>query len=217
MTVQNRLQKVTRGLSPLQRITLILRTQRERREPDPELSRISDPQQSKAFNRYAALVYVINRELGALCHTASGFTRALEHSGDQVRLLDQAAGLMEEQEGIERAKRPRDWRTADEMSIPEFLRSLVLDLREALLTEVAQRWREVGALEAVWAELAEEFGGEDPVSPEVRMLAVETRQRLLALAQELGGKRRLVDPDEDTLAEMRRQVDAAFEQLGPLL
>jgi len=216
MTVQNRLQKVTRGLSPLQRITLILRTQREGREPDPELSRISDPQQNKAFNRYVALIYVINRELGALCHTASGFTQSLEYSANQIRLLDHAAGLLESDLGLEPVKRPRDWRKHN-MEVPEFLRRLALELREDLLTAVAQRWRELAALETVWTELAEEFGGENPVSPELRSLALDTKQRLLSLAKEFGGKRRLADPDEDTLAEIQRQVDAAFDQLGPLL
>jgi hypothetical protein len=216
VTVQARLQKLTQGLSALQRITLILQAQREGREPDPGLSRISDPQQNKAFNRYVALIYVINRELGALCHTASGFTLSLEYSADQIRLLDQAAGILESDLGIEPVKRPRDWREHN-MEVPEFLRRLALELREDLLTAVVQRWRELGALEAVWAELAEEFGGEDPVNPELHSLANETKQRLLALATEFGGRRRLREPDEETLAEIRHQVDAAFEQLGPLL
>jgi len=72
MTMQSRLQRVTQCLSPLQRICLILQAQRDGREPDPELGKVADPQQNKAFNRYVALLYVINRELGALCHTVSG-------------------------------------------------------------------------------------------------------------------------------------------------
>jgi len=216
MTVQNRLQKVTQGLSALQRITLILRTQREGREPDPELSRISDPQQSKAFNRYAALVYVINRELGALCYTGSALSEFLEFSAKEVRLLDGAAGLLEADLGVERVKHPRDWRKHN-MEVPEFLRRLAFELREDLLNGVAQRWRELAALEQVWAELAEEFGGEDPLNPEIRTMAEETRQRLQALAREFGGKRRLTGPEEDYLAEVRGRVDEAFEQLGPLL
>ena len=90
MTMQARLQKVTQSLSPLQRVILILRAQREGREPDPDLYRDSDPQQGKAFNRYVALLYVINRELGALCHTLSGFSQFLDYSAEQIRLLDKA-------------------------------------------------------------------------------------------------------------------------------
>jgi hypothetical protein len=133
-----------------------------------------------------------------------------------VRLLDQAAGLLEEQEGLERSRKPRDWRSSDSMPVPEFLRRLALELREDLLTTVALRWREVAAIELVWDELAEEFAGEDPVSPEVRTMTEETRQQLMALAREFG-KRRLTGPDEDTLAEIRHQVDVAFGQLEPLL
>ena len=217
MAMQARLQKVTQGLSPLQRVVLILQAEREGREPDPELRRIPDLQQNKAFNRYVALIYVINRELGALCYTASSFSQFLEFSAEQIRLLERAAGLLEEQEGIERAKRPRDWRTAKEMEVPEFLRSLTLELRRDLLGVVAQRWSELGAVEQVWWELAEEFGGEEPVAPELRALAAETRGRLLALAHEFGGKRRLGSPDEGLLAETRRVVDEAFEKLRPLL
>ena len=216
MAMQSRLQKVTQGLSPLQRITLIIQARREGREPDPDLSRISDPQQNRAFNRYVVLHHVINRELGALCYTGSGFTQFLDFSASQVRLLDQAAGLLEQDLGVEPVKRPRDWRTHN-MEVPEFLRRLALELREDLLTVAARRWRELAALEQVWAELAEEFGGEDPVNADLRTMAEETKQRLLSLAQEFGGKRRLSGPEDDYLAEVRRRLDEAFEQLEPLL
>jgi len=217
MTMQARLQKATQSLSPLQRIALILQAGREGREPDPELSRIPDPQQNKAFNRYVALLYVINRELGAVCHAISGFSEFLDCSADPVRLLEQAAGQLEEAEGVERVKKPRDWRTASEMQVPEFLRSLAAELRRDLLKVVAQRWSEVGAVEQVWQELAEEFAGEEPITPELRAVAEETKARLLVLAQEFGGKRLLGPPTDQALAEARRVVDAAFEQLRPLL
>ena len=79
MAMQTRLQKVTQGLSARQRITLIIQARHEGRDPDPELGRVSDPQQSKAFNRYVALLYVINRELGAICHTVSGWSEFLDY------------------------------------------------------------------------------------------------------------------------------------------
>jgi transcription antitermination factor NusG len=217
MTMQGRLQKVTQSLSPLRRIALILRAQREGREPDPELYRDGDPQQRKAFNRYVALLYVINRELGALCHTLSGWSQFLESSAEQVGLLERAAEQLEEAEGIERVARPRDWRSAQQMEVPEFLRSLGAELQRDLLKTVAQRWSEVGAVEQVWSELAEEFAGEEPVTPELRKLAAETRDRLQALVKEFGGKRRLGPPTEAALTETRQVVDAAFEQLRPLL
>jgi hypothetical protein len=72
-------------------------------------------------------------------------------------------------------------------------------------------------VEQVWAELAEEFGGEDPVSPELREMADRVKAQLRALAGEFGGRRRLRGPDEATLAHVRRTVDEAFELLEPLL
>jgi transcription antitermination factor NusG len=217
MTMQTRLQKVTQSLSPLQRIVLILRAQREGREPDPELYRDGDPQQRKAFNRYIALLYVINRELGALCYTVSGFSEFLDCNAEQVRLLERAAEQLEEAEGIEKATRPRDWRSAQQMEVPEFLRSMAAELRHDLLKSLAQRWSEVGAVEQTWQELAEEFGGEEPVTPELRAIAVATKGRLQSLAQEFGGKRRLGPPTDAALTETRRVVDEAFEKLRPLL
>jgi hypothetical protein len=217
VTVQARLQKITQGLSALQRISLILQAQRDGREPDPELSRISDPQQNMAFNRYVALLYVINRELGALCHTLAGWSQFLVQNAVQVRLLNQAATVLEQDYGIASVSRPRDWRSAGQMEVPEFLRSLALELRAELVDAVVQRWREVAALELVWAELTEEFGGEDPVTPELRSMADETKQGLLSLAREFNGNKRLQSPDEASLAEVRRQVDDAFDKLRPLL
>jgi len=217
MTMQARLQKVTQGLSALQRVVLILQAERQGREPDPELRRIPDPQQNKAFNRYVALLYVINRELGALCHTLSGWSQFLESNAEQIRLLERAAAQLEEAEGIEPVTRPRDWRTAGEMQVPEFLRSVAAELRRDLLKSVTQRWSEAGAIEETWQELADEFGGEEPVTPELRALAAETKGRLQALAQEFGGKRRLGPPADVALAETRRVVDDAFEKLRPLL
>jgi hypothetical protein len=217
MTLPARLQKVTQNLSPLQRITLILRAEREGREADPELARINDPQQNKAFNRFVALVYLINHELGALCYTASGFSQFLDSSADQIRLLEQAAAMMEKDNGLEPVKRPRDWRSAGEMTVPEFLRSLALELRQELVASLVLRWSEVGAVEQMWSELASEFAGEEPVTPELRAMAAETKDRLQALGREFGARRSLGPPSDAQLAETRRVVDAAFEQLRPLL
>jgi hypothetical protein len=172
---------------------------------------------ARAFNRYVALLYVINRELGALCYTVSGWSQFLEANAEQVRLLERAAAQLEEAEGIERVPRPRDRRSAPQMEVHEFLRSLAAELRRDLLKTVAQRWSEVCAVEQVWRELAEEFAGEEPVSPELRAMAEETKGRLLRLAREFGSKRDLGPPGEAQLAEARRVVDEAFNRLEPLL
>jgi hypothetical protein len=101
--------------------------------------------------------------------------------------------------------------------VPEFLRSLAQELRRDLLYGLSLRWSELGALEQFWQELSEEFAGEDPVAPQLRAKANETRERLLRLAAEFGGKRRLLPPSEDQLGELRRLVDDAFDNLRPLL
>ena len=63
MTFTARLEKATQGLTPLQRIQLLLRANREDVPPDPNLGRVPDPAQSRIFNRYVALLCVINDTL----------------------------------------------------------------------------------------------------------------------------------------------------------
>ena len=142
----------------------------------------------------------------------------LGHCAEQVRLLGQAATLLEEQEGLPQPKKvARNWRTTKEMPVSEFLKSLAKELRGDLRDGIALRQRELQALETVWSELAAELGGADPVHADLRSQAAETAVRLTALAKEMGGGHRLDGPDERALQEVRAVVDEAFRNLGPLL
>ena len=217
MTMQSRLQKVTQVLSPLQRITLILQAHHEGREPDPELSRISDPQQAKAFRRYQALLYTSNVALGPRCEAIVLVAADLDAGAKQARLLAQAAGVLEAEHGLKPARRVRDWRRAGEMQVNEFLRSLAAELREDLLDVLALRWQELRAIEVVWVELSAEFGGADPVDPQFRAKVAEASERMQALAKELNATTKLIDPGEPVVAEARKAVDEAFQRLEPLL
>ena len=217
MTVQSRLQKITQSLSPLQRITLMLEAHRDGREADPELHRISDPHQAKAFRRYIALLYISNAALGPRCDAVAIVAGDLDVAANQVRLLEQAAGVLEEEHGLKLPRRVRDWHRSGEMEVNEFLRSLARDLRNDLVEVLALRWQELRAVELVWDELAEEFGGADPVDPQFREKVAEASGRMQALAKEMNATRRLLEPDEDVLAEARKAVDDAFARLEPLL
>jgi len=217
MTIANRLQKATQGLSPLQRITLILQAHHEGREPDPELSRISDPQQSKAFRRYQALVYTSNVALGPRCDAIALVAGDLDASAVQVRLLAQAAGVLEEEHGLEPPRRVRDWHKPGEMQVNEFLRSLANEVRGDLLEVLVLRWQELRAVEVVWEELSAEFGGADPVDTQFRAKVAEASERMQALAREFNATRRLVEPNTAVVADARKAVDDAFERLEPLL
>jgi hypothetical protein len=217
MTMQTRLQRVTRSLSPLQRITLILQARNEGRAPDPELGRVEDPQQAKAFRRYLALLFATNSALGPRCDAVVIISADLEAAAEQVRLLTRAAGALEEEHGLKPPRRLRDWRRPGEMQVNEFLRSLAREQREDLLSVLALRWQELRAVELVWDELAAEFGGADPVEPQFREKVAEAAGRMRALAREMDGTHRLVESDETIVMQARQAVDDAFQALEPLL
>ena len=103
------------------------------------------------------------------------------------------------------------------MEVNEFLRSLAREQRRDLVEVLALRWQELRAVELAWAELATEFGGEDPVGPELREIAVDLSADLRALATELGATNRLTEPEEETTEQLRTAVDDAYARLEPLL
>ena len=217
MTFTARLEKATQGLTPLQRIQLLLRANREDVPPDPNLSRVADPSQSRIFNRYIALLCVINDTLGSRCQALRIVCQDLEDAAERIRLLEHAASLLEAEHGLKPPRRPRDWRRPGQMEVNEFLRSLAREQRRDLVEVLALRWQELRAVELAWAELATEFGGEDPVGPELREIAVEGATALRALATELGATKRLTEPDEEMIAELEAALDEAFARLDLML
>ena len=97
--------------------------------------------------------------------------------------------------------------------MPAFLRGLSGELRDELLTQVADVWAELRALQAVWDEISATLDGVDPVHPETKTKAEEATAMLRRLAEGLGGSRRLKEPDERMLDLVRDQVDKAFDYL----
>ncbi len=84
------------------------------------------------------------------------------------------------------------------------------EIAEGLLDNVASRaqnyWREVLAIDAVVAEIKEEFAGEDPLVPVARGVLESIRASLVDLHEELqknGVKDPLPELDEDTLLRVR--------------
>jgi hypothetical protein len=67
------------------------------------------------------------------------------------------------------------------------------------------------ALEVVWVEIAAQFNGEDPRHADLQAKAAEVSARLQQLGQSVAGRsRRLPEPTEAMLAEMRGRVEEAF-------
>jgi len=98
--------------------------------------------------------------------------------------------------------------------VPEFLRSLALESREAGRQHIVHLWSEQRALEAVRDELAAEFDGIDPLLPEHRERAEETDARLRSLATALGARKPLKNRDDELASHYRKLVHDGFKSLG---
>ena len=87
-----------------------------------------------------------------------------------------------------------------------------------MLQNADQCWREMRALEIVWAEIGDEFDGVDPVHPDMRSRLIETKDALVVLIEQLAGakKRKRPEPEAELVGEVRNLIDQAFEKLGLL-
>jgi hypothetical protein len=214
VTLSARLQKVTQGLTPHQRAVLVLQALREGREPDPELRRIDDPVLSRAFNRYMALLWVINQHLGAVSRVTALRVELVENAIYYAELFSKAAAIAQEREGGANPKAHRDWRTRKETTLTDLLLSLAQEAKRDGIANLTHLWKEACALQAVREELAADFEGVDPLLPAQRDDAEEARCRLLAAADTLGVRRRLVDRDEEYVGVYQQEVNESFRHLG---
>jgi len=96
----------------------------------------------------------------------------------------------------------------------ELIESLALEAKEQGVQYLLHLWKEAGALQALREDLAADFEGEDPLLPEPSHEAEETRRRLLAAADTLGVRKRLVDHDEDYVRLYQTEVNESFKHLG---
>ena len=214
MTLQSRLQRATRSLSPLQRAILVLQAAREGKDPDSELQSIDDEVQRRAFKRYMALLWVANHHLGAVASIISYRVELVEQAANDYAMFNEVAGLVEKHEGLAPSKPTRNWRSKDVVTVPEFLRGLALERRDQAVETAEHLWRETLALEAVCAELAEEFAGEDVLLSDSHQRDAETRRRLKETARKVGLRKLPTDPGEEFLRVYRNAVQEAFEHLG---
>jgi hypothetical protein len=215
MSITARLQKVTQGLSPLQRALLVLQALREGKEPDPELRRIDDEQQRRAFNRYMGLLWVIKHQLGAVLSIIQSRVETAENHLHYFELFNQAAALVEEQEGVKPARGHRKWRQQKgEITVPAFLRSLALEARDDGSAQLRHLWQELQAFEQVVDDLASDFAGEDPLLPDLRERAADIRSRLLSAATRLGAGKLPDTPDPAFVEAYAATVDEAFKHLN---
>ena len=216
MSLSTRLQKLVPSLTPKQRILLILRARAAGKEPDGELLRMDDPGDRREYDSYIALLIAANNELVCLLRTIALRVDGLEQACYPMRVNEEAAELIEAEAALERAPATKNWRKRGApILVNAFLRGVAEEQRQHLLSEALERWQELGALEAVWREVADQFDGADPLGPEHRSLVDETAERLRKLVAELAGREKKAPAPSEELVEMvRGHIEQAVSYLG---
>ncbi len=182
-----RLDRLYGALTPKERATLVLQAWKEGREPDRRLIRASRSEQK---------AHEYNRLIDLLRTAASDLTHYLA-------CLHLLVGQLELK--FSWFLSVRAW--GNELHAPDpHVDELADALRRQLGEGIAANWRQLGALEMVVAEVADEVDGEDVLHPEARALLTESRTQLLALREKLErytGPLALDEPDDDLLGRLR--------------
>ena len=207
-----RLGKLAPALSAKERFLLALRAHNAAEPEDPDIRRTMPRSQVRAFNRFAHLAYIANATLGPVLFALSVHAEGIEYAHQRLGILDRAAAQLE----TEHSEEWEQERAKGMVTVLEFLRGLAKELRTDIRRELSLRWRELRALETVWAEIAEEFDGEPVTDPSVRKLADEIRTKLQAIAKMLeaeGQALRLPKPSADFVDQVREAVQQAYERM----
>jgi hypothetical protein len=212
-----RLSKLLPALSARERAVLALRAQNAGQDA-AAIRRSMPAEQRHEYNRYMGLVFVAGCQMGALVYVIKNQVENLSFDLDRIDQLERAATVLEEDDPESVAAHPvRPWRQrqrqSEHLTVPEFLRSLALELKEDAFKELSVRWRELRAVEIVLDEIAEQFDGEDALHPDARGWLTNSRSAALRVTERLGRKR-LPEPGEDYLSRTRALIDQGFAALG---
>lgn len=216
MSLDARISKLLPGLSVKERAVLVIRAQNAG-EPTTELTRAMPQEQRHQFNKFMGLAFVAGCQFGCLVNVIANQVEDLRFDLERISLLDQAAGILEEDDPESIAAHPvRAWRKQKRVGVPVFLRGLAVEMREDAYKELTLRHQELCAVDAVTAEMGENFDGEDLLHPEVRAKLVSCAAVVDELNLSLGdGKRRkLPPPDDGHLGRTRELVEHGFSALG---
>jgi hypothetical protein len=140
------------ALTARERAVLVRRTARAG-EATEELVRNVPPDQRLEYNRYMALVFVAEYYFANVIHLVTRQLEAFDFASTRMRLLEEAATLLEEDYPDSIATEPvRAWdkmqRAKNKLiTTPTFLRSLAQEIREDLHKELCFRWQELRGIE----------------------------------------------------------------------
>jgi hypothetical protein len=89
--------------------------------------------------------------------------------------------------------------------MPQYLLDLSGDVLDIQWELAAPRWKQMRALEIVWAELCDEFDGEDIVQPDRRGYLKDAKSLIQRLFQ-AGPRRKWPEPEPELVENFRQHV-----------
>jgi hypothetical protein len=214
MSIAARLTRLAPSLTARERVVLVIRARNAGQESDPEVLRMPEGQR-REYDRFVALCIAANVELGALFHIIQANALTIERSLYPMRICLDAATQVEEDAGIGPQPANRHWHRQANVDSASFFRGIAEEQRYWLLNDALARWQELKAVEVVVQEIAAQFDGENPLSPELLTKANETDKRLRKLVSELAGReRKAPKPTEQLIGEARARIENALDYLG---
>jgi hypothetical protein len=188
-----RLGRLYGALTPQERAALVLRAWKDDRDPARQLLTSSTIEEVHEYNRLIDLLRAASEELTQYLNCLHLYV-----GQEDLRCCWFQTALL--------------WGLAEKE--PARAEELSERLRGQLAHNIALRWRELRALEAVLDEIAVEVNGEDPLHPEARARLDDTRQRLLALHETVTGYRGTCELREPEPAEVAA-VRTLLQRRGP--
>jgi hypothetical protein len=183
-----RLDRLFTALTPKERAILVLRAWKAGREPNRQLLTSTSQQEAHEYNRLVDLLQIATGDLTQYLVCIHLLAGQLE-----IRLSWYLTVLL--------------WGNST------FPNERAEEIGEALLNGLVEgigmRWRELGALDVLLAEIAEEVDGEDVLHPEAREVYDRTREQLQALHASVtryGGTCELQEPTVEDVEALRARV-----------
>jgi len=188
-----KLGRAAQVISGRERALMVIRAMNKGEEPDPRWRSISDPAQARIFDRAMGYLNAINQDLNAAVHPI------LFHGG-----------RLEDLRPIQMLKEAAERLGADN-SHAEFLFGLAEAVRQEYLGYALTLTSQMAAIDAIHAELSEEFEREELREPRVREQRELVWAKLGGLLKALGGPSEVPEPDALAMDNLRSQIERSFK------
>jgi hypothetical protein len=238
MSAESRLDRLYPALTAKERGLLVLHAYKAGETPDPLIYRTCPSEQGPAFNRYIHLMNAMNVELATvLVIMREQMDKAeLKYSwlmtaliwGLETQVLGRHALAATKDRKLRKdirrlmARAPSDLQVPLDLTVPpeepvtfekgygdETVKALLFGIKQSL----QQHWCELRSIEIGVQEVAEEFGGEDPLHADTREMIDECLRSCTKIRDDVKGyvEIELTEPTDDDVAQVRRLIEKATD------